>query len=117
VALALGVRIPPLPPMDIGTEKLANKLDFLAEVLEESVYSEMGRGLRCAADRLRELEDQLNPGDVPDYTLKGRLEAAELEVASLRAAISEHKRTLVRMGEFDGVDQALWSLLESDKNV
>jgi hypothetical protein len=74
----------------------------------------MGRGLHAAADRLRKLEDMVNPGDVPDHTIRGRLEAAELDVATLRAAILEHRDTLVRMGDFDGVDQALWSVVKED---
>lgn len=114
MAVGIGGSNPSSPTMIPSTERLANKLDFLYEVLEDSPYAAMDTGLRAAADRLRELEDLVNPGDAPDHTIKGRLSAAELKVAALRAAILDHRDKLVRIGDFDGVDQELWSILKED---
>ena len=45
---------------EISTEKLALRLEFLAEMWEESAHARFVSGLRASADRLRKLEAQLD---------------------------------------------------------
>ncbi len=44
----------------IPTEKLALRLEFLAEMWEESAYAQFVQGLRASAERLRYLESKID---------------------------------------------------------